>query len=90
MTRSFITRKKFYDIRREFKRYDNTWFFQRNRIYEKFDISPTTLTRILKARNFKEYKASGNVYGKGVKSLRKRYLFILEVIAVVLLILNLR
>ena len=86
MTRSFITRKKFYDIRRETKR----GWYTREEIRAKTEVSQTTLTRILQARNFKEYKASGNVYGKGVKYLRKRYLFILGVIAVVLLILNLR
>lgn len=92
MKRIMVTRKKFYDIRRFFKEYTKDGHNSKETrfvIIHGWMVSPTTLTRILKARNFKEYKASGQVYGKGVKSLRKRYLFILGVIAVVLLVLNL-
>ncbi len=92
MTRSFITRKKFYDIRRFFKEYTKDGHNSKETrfvIIHGWMVSPTTLTRILQSHNFREYKASGNVYGKGVKVLRKRYLFILGVIAVILLILNL-
>ena len=86
MKRLKITRSKFYDIRRFIKRGWDT----RKDLCDIFEISPTTLSRIEHAKNFKEYKASGSIYGKGVKVLRKRYLFILGVIAVVLIILNLR
>ena len=53
-----------------------------------FEVSESTVARVMKARNFKEYKASGNVYGKGVKVLRKRYLFLLIVVLIVLVIIN--
>ena len=89
MTRSFITKKKFYDIRRAVK-LGRRFGLSQTTVCKGANLSPTTITKILQARNFREYKASGQVYGKGVKSLRKRYLFILGVIAVVLLILNLR
>jgi hypothetical protein len=84
MTRTFITRKKFYDIRREWK---HTRVSRRD-FCELFEIAKSTLTKILQARNFKEYKEMGGVYGKGVKVLRKRYLFILIVMVVVLIIIN--
>lgn len=84
MKRQLITRKKFYDVRRIVK---NAWYSNKY-VLREAEISQTTLTRILKARNFKEYKQMGNVYGKGVKSLRKRILFILLVLVVVLILIN--
>lgn len=86
MKRQFVTRKKFYDIRRFWKR--SLFFVTRVEFSKELEISPATLTRVLKSRNFKEYKQMGNVYGKGVKSLRKRILFILLVLVVVLLLIN--
>lgn len=86
MKRIFISRKVFYAVRRISKR----GIYDIKDIAIDFKISRTTITRILKSHNFKEYKELGSIYGKGVKSLRKRYLFILGVIAVVLLILNLK
>lgn len=95
MKRIVVTRKKFYDIRRVYKdlvKRGMSEYRPARRLYlfKEFNMSPTTLTRILKAHNFQEYKASGNVYGKGVKSLRKRYLFILGVLVVVLVLLNIK
>lgn len=85
MKRQMITIKKFYAIRKAIK-----LGITPKEVCERIDVAPSTITKILKAHNFKEYKEMGKVYGVGVKVLRKRYLFILAVIAVVLLILNLR
>lgn len=85
MKRLKITRSKFYAIRKAIK-----LGVTPKEVCERIDVVPSTITKILKAHNFKEYKEMGRVYGVGVKVLRKRYLFILIVIAVVLLILNLR
>lgn len=85
MKRQFVTRKKFYDIRRNYRL---VFWLSRKDLCRIHNISQATLTRILKARNFKEYKQMGNVYGKGVKSLRKRILFILLVLVVVLILIN--
>lgn len=84
MKRIMVTRKKFYDIRRTNK----LSYYSLNGLSSLYNIDVSTVFRILKARNFREYKASGNVYGKGVKSLRKRYLFLLIVVLIVLVIIN--
>jgi hypothetical protein len=91
MRRMFITRKRFYEIRRFYKRhYVEVGHIKiRQHIVNAWDLSQSTLSRILMAKNFKEYKLSGNVYGKGVKVLRKRYIFILFLVGILALMLNL-
>lgn len=89
MKRVMVTREKFYDIRRMYKCYFRWNKNIRKELCKNFEVSPTTLTRILQSRNFREYKASGQVYGKGVKVLRKRYMFILFIIAIMAMFINL-
>lgn len=84
MKREFITQRKFYAIRKAIK-----LGIEPSEICRRIDVVRSTITKIMQAKNFKEYKKMGQVYGKGVKVLRKRYLFVLGVLAVVLLILNL-
>lgn len=84
MKRIRITRSKFYAIRKAIK-----LGVTPKEVCERIDIVPSTITKILKAHNFKEYKEMGRVYGVGVKVLRKRYLFILAIMVVVLVVINL-
>lgn len=88
MTRTFITRKKFYDIRRSHKRQDFP-FNTEVETAKHFEVSRSTVFKILKARNFKEYKQLVNLYSRTMKKLKRKYLFILAVIAVILVIINL-
>lgn len=93
MTRTFITRKKFYDIRRVYKQAQKIGYTvtqARQKIISTIQISPSTLTKVLQARNFKEYKQLVNLYSRTMKKLKRRILFILAVIAVVLILLNIR
>lgn len=84
MKRIRITRSKFYAIRKAIK-----LGITPKEVCERIDVVPSTITKILKAHNFKEYKEMGMVYGVGVKVLRKRYLFILAIMVVVLVVINL-
>lgn len=85
MKRLKITRSKFYAIRKAIK-----LGITSKEVCERIDVVPSTITRILKARNFQEYKLLGNKYSRLMKKLKKRVLFILGVLVVLLVILNLR
>lgn len=84
MKRLKITRSKFYAIRKAIK-----LGITPKEVCERIDVVPSTITKILKAHNFKEYKEMGRVYGAGVKILRKRNLFILGVLVILLTVINL-
>lgn len=85
MKRLKITRSKFYAIRKAIK-----LGVTPKEVCERIDVVRSTVTKILQARNFKEYKEMGKVYGVGVKVLRKRYLFVLLVLVSILLFINLK
>jgi len=94
MKRIMVTRKKFYDIRRNFKAlqmepWGRTPTEARAEVICFAEISPSTLTKVLQARNFKEYKQLVNLYSRTMKKLKRRILFILAVTAIVLLFINL-
>jgi len=84
MKRQFVTRKKFYDIRRDAKNWKSVDYIE-----TKYNISKTTILRVYNAHNFREYKEMGKTYGKGVKVLRLRYMFILFIIAIMAMFINL-
>lgn len=56
----------------------------------RFEINHSTVSKVIKAKNFKEYKLIVNLYSRIMKKLKRRVLFILGVLVVVLAILNLR
>lgn len=67
MKRIKITRSKFYAIRKAIK-----LGVKPKEICERIDVVPSTITKILQARNFKEYKILINLYSRNMKKLKKK------------------